>query len=72
MTILKKVQHFLVNDNSGSVSSEWTVLTALLTVAAISTVGTFSMGVHAVASAIETDISISIDGPADNDNGAIG
>lgn len=73
MAISEKIRNFLLEDTSGSVSSEWTVLTALLTVATISTVGTFSVGVHAVAHAIEADIStVETMGNGDNGNGELG
>lgn len=57
MAILEKIRNFMLDDVSGSVSTEWTTLTALLTAAAVSTLGTFSAGVHLAAYVIEADIT---------------
>lgn len=57
MAILNKIRTF-IKDDSGAVSAEWTVLTALLTVACLSTLGTFTAGVHMVAYAVEAEISV--------------
>ena len=58
MAILDKIRTF-IDDDSGAVSVEWTVLTALLTIAIVSTLGTFTAGVHMVAYAVEAEINVS-------------
>lgn len=74
MAILEKIRNYLVEDCSGAVTVEWTALTAALTIAAVSTMGTFGVGVHAVAFAIEQDVVIPSDAEiaADAASGEIG
>lgn len=60
-TGFERVKSFLIDDTSGAVTPEWTVLTALLVAMAASLAPIYA-GVNMVASVVESDIQVPING----------
>ena len=57
LNVFGRIRHFLQNDESGAVTSEWTVLTALL-VAMAASMSPIYAGVNMAADVIESTIEL--------------
>ena len=71
--MLTKIKNFLLNDTSGAVTVDWTVLTLMLVVSMAASLGTMGASVHMLASVVtetaETPISVSGSGSGGGSGG---